>query len=341
MLTQSRAIAIAVAGAGALGAIALLWSVADAQEQSPAPVSMTTDAGTIRADKAGPFFKKLGYSPYAGRNFPTRVYWGDQHLHTSWSGDAAAGGTRVGPDEALRLARGEEITSSTGQPVKLSRPLDWLVVADHSDALGVINEVIAGNPKLMADPTARCWNQQMAAGGEEAMKTVMEIITLQGQGKIPPAITDPKLSFDIWRKPTGIVEKFNEPGRFTAFIGYEWTSNYGGGNNLHRNVIYRDGKTRADLVPPLTTFVSENPEDLWKWMQAYEDKIGGQVLAIPHNGNLSNGMMFALNTFKGGPADPGVGADAGGPGAALRGHAEQGHERAASVAGAHRRVSEL
>lgn len=233
--------------------------------------------------------------------YPERPLWGDQHLHTSWSGDAVAGGTRVGPEEALRLARGEQITSSTGQPVKLARPLDWLVVADHSDALGVIAEVLAGNPKLMNDPTAKRWNQQMNASMEEGMKVTMEIITLQGQGKLPVALTDPALSFDIWKKLTAINEKYNEPGKFTALIGYEWTSNYGGGNNLHRNVIYRDNKDKADLVPPLTTFVSENPEDLWTWMQEFEDKTGGRLLAIPHNGNLSNGLMFDLKTFKGEP----------------------------------------
>jgi hypothetical protein len=274
---------------------------AAAHAQSAPPASVTTDAGTIRAIPDAKFFKKPGYSPYAGRNFPIRPLWGDQHLHTSWSGDAVAGGTRVGPEEALRLARGEEIKSSTGQPVRLSRPLDWMVVADHSDALGVINEVLIGNPKLMTDPTLKRWNEQMNAGIEQGMKTVIEIITLQGQGKLPAAVTDPAFAFDIWKKGTAIMEKYNEPGRFTAFIGYEWTSNYGGGNNLHRNVIYRDGKDKADQVAPLTTFVTENPEELWKWMQDYEAKTGGRVLAIPHNGNLSNGLMFAMNTFKGEP----------------------------------------
>ena len=288
----------------AVALTAPLWLATGTGAQTPSspPKSVNTDGGIIQADKVEKFFKKPGYSPYAGRNFPTRVYWGDQHLHTSWSGDAAGGGTRVGPEEALRLARGEEIVSSTDQPVKLSRPLDWLVVADHSDALGVINEVIAGNPAFMADPTTKRWNQQIAAGGAESMKAVMEMITLQGEGKLPVVMTDPKIAFDVWKKLTAINEKYNEPGRFTAFIGYEWTSNYGGGNNLHRNVIYRDGKAKADIMPPMTTFVSDHPEALWKWMKAYEDKTGGQVLAIPHNGNLSNGLMFSTTTtLKGEP----------------------------------------
>jgi hypothetical protein len=129
----------------------------------------------------------------------------------------------------------------------------------------------------------------------------MELIAAQSNKKLPPAITDPKWAKSYWERNTAIMEKYNDPGRFTAFIGYEWTSNAGGGNNLHRNVIYRDGKKIADQVLPMTTFQSENPEDLWKWMADFEKKTGGKLLAIPHNGNLSNGRMFELQMFMGGP----------------------------------------
>lgn len=166
--------------------IALLINLCGIALGAFAQDKVTTDGGTIDAAKAAAYFKKPGYSPYAGRNFPTRVFWGDQHVHSSWSGDAAGGGTRLGPEEAIRFARGEEVVSATGQPVKLARPLDWLVVSDHSDALGVIMEVINGNPKLMADPTAKRWSQQMNAGGEEAMKTVMEIMTCKGRASCRP-----------------------------------------------------------------------------------------------------------------------------------------------------------
>jgi hypothetical protein len=265
--------------------------------------SVTTDAGTITPEKIERFFTRPGYSPYAGRRYPTYPLWGEQHLHTSWSADAIAGGTRVGPDEALRYAKGAEITSSTGQPVKLSRPYDWMVVADHSDALGVMSGVLEGDPALMADPTLKKWNKGMNAGGAEASAVVMEIITLQGQGKIPAAMTDPHVQFDMWRRMTEIVEGHNDPGTFSTIIGYEWTSNYGGGNNLHRNVIYRDGKDVADRVRPLTTFDTEIPNELWDWMAMYEEKTGGRLLAIPHNGNLSNGLMFATETPDGQPID--------------------------------------
>jgi len=258
------------------------------------------DIGAIDPIEGAKLFKKPGFSPYAGRNYPTRVYWGDTHLHTSMSLDARAGGNTLGPEEALRFARGEEVVAATGEPAKLSRPLDWLVVADHSDAMGTMNEIAKGNPLLMTDPKCKEWHDAIAQGGETGMKAAYDIVAALSSGKIPPAMLDTKLTRSLWERQTAIMEKYNDPGRFTAFIGYEWTSN-NGGNNLHRNVIYRDGKAKADQALPFTTVESENPEDLWKWMQAYEDKTGGSLLAIPHNGNISNGLMFAVETFKGSP----------------------------------------
>lgn len=239
-----------------------------------------------------------GYSPYAGRKYPTQVYWGDQHVHTGWSVDAGGFGATLGPEDALRFARGEEVVSSTGVPAKLSRPLDWLVVADHSDMAGTIFSIRDGDPAFMKVPLIKKWHDMMKAGnGAEAAS---EIVIAQSNNGIPDEMKDAKFAMDTWHKNTAIMEKYNEPGRFTAFIGYEWTSNAGGGNNLHRNVIYRDGKAVADQLRPMTTFDSENPEDLWKWMAAYEAKTSGSLLAIAHNGNLSNGRMFALKTFDGG-----------------------------------------
>ncbi len=264
---------------------------------------VTTDGGTIDPAKVERFFNQPGYSPYAGRSYPTLPLWGEQHLHTSWSPDAIAAGTRVGPDEALRFAKGEEIISNTGQPVKLSRPYDWMVIADHSDALGVMAGVVAGDPNLLADPILKRWSVGMNTGGAAATEALMEMITLQGLGQIPDAITDPDTQFDMWRMQTEIVERHDDPGRFSALIGYEWTSNIGGGNNLHRNIIYRDGKALADRIRPLTTFDTEIPNELWDWMANYEKETGGRVLAIPHNGNLSNGLMFATETPDGIPID--------------------------------------
>ena len=262
---------------------------------------LPSDIGEVKPAEPDKFYKKPGYSPYAGRVFPVRPLWGDEHLHTGWSVDAGMTGATLSPEDAVRFARGEEITSTTGQPAKLARPLDWIAVTDHSDGMGLIFEIKAGNPELMKDETLKRWRDMMASGPEGALKATMELINAQSNKRLPPQIMDPRFAESVWEKNTAIMEKYNEPGRFTAFIAYEWTSNAGGGDNLHRNVIYRDGKDKADQVLPMTTFQSENPEDLWQWMDAWEKKTGGRLLAIPHNGNLSNGRMFELQTFTGGP----------------------------------------
>jgi hypothetical protein len=249
--------------------------------------------GAVKADKEAvkQAFKEPGYSPYAGRNFPTMVLWGDTHLHTALSLDARAFGATLGLEEAYRFARGEEVTASYGERVKLSRPLDWLVVADHSDALGAMNKIIEGDPTLMRDPTLKNWHDRIIKGGESALMATMEVIQTFTEGKTPDVIMAEEFSRSIWSRYIESAEKYNEPGRFTTIIGYEWTSTPGG-NNLHRNVLYRGDADEARQMLPYTAADSDNPEDLWKWMQAYEDKTGGQLLALAHNGNLSNGLMF-------------------------------------------------
>jgi hypothetical protein len=265
-----------------------------------------TDAGTFNRQAAEKVARQPSYSPYAGRNFPTRPFFGDTHLHTAVSFDAGAFGARLSPPDAYRLARGEEITASSGQRVKLSRPLDFLVVADHSDNMGFFPKLLAGEPAVLADATGRRWYDMIHSG--QGADAAIEMIVAFSQGTFPEALlfkagTAPYRS--TWRDTIAAAEAANEPGRFTAFIGYEWTSNTGG-NNLHRNVIFRDDEARASLVEPFTVLPpgSDNPRDLWKWMAAYEDKTGGDVLAIAHNGNLSNGRMFPIiESFTGKPID--------------------------------------
>jgi len=247
----------------------------------------------------GAFRPQRHYSPYAGRNFPGRVYWGDTHLHTGMSMDAGAFGARLGPEDAYRFARGEEMTSSTGLQVKLSRPLDFLVVADHSDNMGFFPRLFAGEPQMLADPTGRRWYDLVQEGGQSGVQAAVEIIVAFSQGTFPEALASLPGSDayrSAWDQAVAAAEKYDDPGRFTAFIGYEWTSNTNG-NNLHRVLIYRDGGDRGGVMEPYTTLAplgSDNPRDLWKWMQRYQDKTGGRVLAIAHNGNLSNGIMFPI-----------------------------------------------
>jgi hypothetical protein len=239
------------------------------------------------------------YSPYAGRNFPTSVYWGDTHLHTGMSFDAGSFGARLLPKDAYRFARGEEVTTSTGQQAKLSRPLDFLVVADHSDNMGFFPSLLEGNPEYLADPTGKRWYDMIQQGGQTAVQVAVEAITGFTDGTFPEALwSKPGTAVyrSAWDEAIEAAEEFNDPGGFTAFIGYEWTSTTKG-YNLHRVVVYRDGGAKASMMEPYTTIApygSDNPVDLWKWLQSYEDKTGGDVLAIAHNGNLSNGIMFPL-----------------------------------------------
>ncbi len=210
--------------------------------------TLTADAGEIQPVDPSTFRKEPGYSPYAGRRYPERAYFGDEHVHTSWSVDAGGFGTTLGPEEATRFARGEEVVSTSGQPVKLGQPLDWVSITDHSDGMGVITEIKSGNPEMMADPTLKRWHDQFAAGPAEARAAVMDLIKLQATKSLPKPVMDPKFAQSMWTKNTAIAEKSNEPGRFTTLIGFEWTSNAGGGDNLHRNIIYRGGKSEADKV---------------------------------------------------------------------------------------------
>jgi Protein of unknown function (DUF3604) len=279
----------------ALLAVLLCLGAANAQDQV---TTFGTDIGALYQEEVAPLYKAPGYSPYAGRNYPTRVLWGDTHLHTANSLDAAGFGNTLGPEEAYRFARGEEVVSSTGQRVKLSRPLDFLVVADHAEGLGATIEIKKGNPLLMADTTVRRWHDMMATGGQTAVSATFEMIRSLGTGTTPKVLLSQQLARSVWQNYTSTAERYNDPGRFTALIGYEWTSN-SRGNNLHRVVIFRDGKQKTDQIIPFSAFDSEDPAKLWQFLDAYQAKTGGEVLAIPHNGNLSNGRMFAMVEFDG------------------------------------------
>ncbi|WP_199767984.1 DUF3604 domain-containing protein [Ketobacter alkanivorans] len=255
------------------------------------------DTGSLDAKTAEKVHKSKAYSPYVNRNFPTRPLFGDTHLHTGFSMDAGAFGAKLTPRDAYRFARGDQVMASSGQPAKLARPLDFLVVADHSDNMGMFPDLFAGKPNILADPTGRKWYKMIQEG--KGAQAALDLITQFSQGTFPKALMyapGTAAYKNAWQDTIDAAEEYNDPGRFTAFIGFEWTSLVKG-NNLHRNVIFRDNGDKASQVEPFTVYPpagSANPVDLWKWMQNYEDKTGGQVLAIAHNGNLSNGTMFPV-----------------------------------------------
>ena len=244
-------------------------------------------------------------------SLPERPLWGDTHLHTGLSLDAGAFGNTLGPDEAWRFAKGEQVISSTGQPLRLSRPLDWMVLTDHTDLMGFATDLQAGKPNILADPKGLEWYKGYNAGGEAAGKSAFDIITNFSQGTLPPAMLESyspgadAFAF-TWEKIVLAAEEHNEPGKFTAFIGFEWTS-VPKGFNLHRNVMLRDGPGRAlQMVPPVTQEPkgSTDPKELYEWLETYQEKTGGRAVAFAHNGNLSNGWMFPTEkTYHGGRVD--------------------------------------
>ncbi|HNP36081.1 MAG TPA: DUF3604 domain-containing protein [Woeseiaceae bacterium] len=233
---------------------------------------------------------------------PRNAYFGDTHVHTGWSADAGMDGAILSPEDAYKFAMGEKIKSNTGMDAQIGRAYDWFMITDHSDGMGVINEVIAGNPEMMKDETLKRWSEALNSGDEKrAAAAKSELIVMQSEERLPAVIMDPKWMKSAWEKTIDAAEKYNSPGKFTTFIAFEWTVNANGGNNLHRNVIYRGGAENARKVLPLTTFETQDPEDLWAWMAIYEKNSREKLLAIPHNGNMSNGRMFEEQRFDGSP----------------------------------------
>ena len=274
-------------------------------------MALAQDIGTPDPDVIKGLYPGKAYSPYAQRSFPSKVYWGDTHLHTGVSLDAGLFGNTLGHEEAYRFARGEEVRSATGLPVKLSRPLDWLVITDHSDMMGLASDIQRGAPNILAEAKGKEWHEGFKKGGQAAGKAAFDLITSFTQGTIPKKMLSDyspgsAIFNTVWEDIIKTAERFNEPGKFTAFIGFEWTS-IPKGNNLHRNVILRDDGNRASQVIPMTTqppLGSTDPLDLYQWLADYEAKTGGQAFALAHNGNLSNGWMFPTDkTYAGGRVD--------------------------------------
>jgi hypothetical protein len=238
------------------------------------------------------------YSPYVENRFPHRVYWGDTHHHSSYSFDSGMFGNTLGPKESFRFARGEEVTASNGLRARLIRPLDFLVVSDHAAYLGFTDLIVNADPRLTATQGGKEMVEGYAAGGEEAWLFVVSMMKDFDIGK--PRFEDPEVTRSIWESLVDIASEYNDPGAFTALNGYEWTS-APTGNNLHRVVIFRDGPERVKQIVPFSAFDSVEPEDLWEFLASYEEKTGGRVLAIPHNANISNGVMFAKTMSNGKP----------------------------------------
>lgn len=219
-------------------------------------------------------------------NHPQTPLFGDTHLHSSWSTDAGMGGASLGPEVAYRASRGDRVTSHTGLSFQLDRPLDFVVLADHAENLGLADFLRRSDPLVLNNATGKRWHDWLKAGnGTLAFQEWLMNDNVD-------MIKEPAMALDAWTKSTSLADEFYDPGTFTTLHGFEWTS-HPGGNNIHRVVVFRDDKVRTQQILPFSQFDSTDPEDLWQFLADYEKDTGGRVLAIPHNSNLSNGLMFA------------------------------------------------
>lgn len=248
---------------------------------------------------ASPFCTAAGYTPWAEEEFPMQLYWGDTHLHSAYSVDAnTMGNTALSPGDAYRFARGEAVRANNGMLARLDMPLDFLVVSDHAELMGIMLKLREGDPRLLQEPTARRIHQAMAGASHDqaAAEVMREFLMKMSRGEAMMA--NPAVSMDVWRESIALADQYNDPGNFSALIGFEWTS-MPDANNLHRVVIYADGADKAGRLQPLSSNDGEDPANLWSFMERYEESTGGRILAIPHNGNLSNGLMFQTVTYDG------------------------------------------
>jgi len=253
---------------------------------------LALNIGTVNAEET------KSYSPYAGSEQPRNVYFGDTHLHTTYSPDAGLTGTvKLTPSGAYKFARGDEVEADNGMMAKLNRPLDFLVVTDHAGYLGLIPKIRSSDPELLKNKWGKKWHDQYKSGPDGAYATALEVINTLAIGD--QKIKSDKIMRSAWEVITKAADTYNDPGKFTAFHGYEWTSMPNGGNNLHRVVIFKDDAKKTNQILPFSAFDSEDPEDLWKFLEGYQKKTGGTVLAIAHNGNVSNGLMFSDKDFSG------------------------------------------
>ncbi len=227
------------------------------------------------------------------------AYFGDVHIHTSWSFDAFIYNVRTTPDDAYRFAKGASIPHVSGKMIQLQRPLDFMAVSDHSEYMGVMIQMSDDqNPLSKLEIAKRIDSQD-------------PVVSRKAFGELGTGIATnaPNLSLikkedlqSTWAEMVASAERHNDPGKFTTFPAYEWTSSPGVNDaepeyarNLHRNVIFKGSK-----VPglPFSSFDSQHPEDLWKWMETQRAN-GIELLAIPHNGNISDGKMYALESSNG------------------------------------------
>ena len=238
------------------------------------------------------------YSTGVEKDYPRKLLWGDTHLHSNMSADAyTIGNSNLTPSDAFRFARGEEVTSENGVRAKLRVPLDFLMVSDHATFLGMFKRIENRDPKILKTPLGKRWRKYMDEGDPNLFTEFVDGLN---------GILEDTFSKDdyvpIWKEITENVDKFNQPGIFTALIGYEWTP-APTGDNLHRVVVFKDDAKMAQKIIPFSAIDSTKPEDLWNFLKEYNSSTGGEAISISHNSNISGGRMFPLENSYGEPID--------------------------------------
>ncbi len=227
----------------------------------------------------------------AQTNPERNVYYGEQHVHTSWSYDAFAfGDTVTGPEVFYRYALGDAVPHPGGYEVRITKPLDWGAVTEHSEYVGMIQEANdPASPLRQRSP----WIAKLLESGSQRdpMLTFKVISVAIAKGHRIKEFTDPAVVAPVWRRIIDIADKYNQPGKFTTFVAYEWSSTPNS-KNLHRNIFFLDSKKVPQV--PFTAVDSTDPRELWRWMDG-QRRAGNELLAVSHNANLSNGVMFPID----------------------------------------------
>ncbi len=249
------------------------------KEESPQTASTGQTARTSNTEPAPP------------RNPDRNAYFGEEHIHTSWSVDAWVIGNRLtGPDDALKFAQGQTIKHPMGYNITIDTPMDFMGVTDHSEYVGVTKEANTPGSAISKIPDAQPLILKDPNNAEEQQKVFLYLLSLTSRPPIK-AFMAPEVAGTIWKENVKIAEQNNHPGKFTAFCSYEWTS-MPNNHNLHRNIFFRDCAHLPEM--PYSSLDSNHPEDLWKWMDT-QRRAGNELLAISHNANLSDGWMYPMD----------------------------------------------
>ena len=260
------------------------------EPEPPAPAKSVVDEAAKKS-AAAPTEQAAAPASASQPNPDRNAYFGETHLHTSWSVDAWVMGNRIaGPADAYKYAQGETIKHPMGFDIKIDTPLDFMGVTDHSEYVGVtkqantpgsyVSKLPAAQPMIMKDPTS-----------QEEQNRVFSYLLKLNSGAPVKALMDPKITATVWKENVQIADGANKPGKFTAFCSYEWTS-MPDNRNMHRNVFFRDCAKVPDY--PFSSLESTRPTELWNWMDA-QRKAGNELLAISHNANVSDGWMFPID----------------------------------------------